>query len=80
MDTDPSTNPSKKPGASPLGMAFGLGAEMVVAVLVCVYAGQWADLKLGTEPWLLLLGIFAGISLGLYQLLRKTKVFNKNRP
>lgn len=80
MDTDPSVNSSKKPGASPLGMAFGLGTEMVIAVLVCVYAGQWADRKLGTQPWLLLLGIFAGISLGLYQLLRKANVFNKNRP
>ncbi len=80
MDTEPSVNPSKKPGGSPLGLAFGLGSEMVVAVLVCVYAGQWADKKLGTQPWLLLLGIFAGISLGLYQILRKAKVIKKSRP
>ncbi len=80
MDTDPAAKPTKKPGATPWAMAFGMGTEMVMAVLICVFAGQWADKKLGTQPWLLLLGIFAGISLGLYQLLRKANVFKKNGP
>lgn len=70
-----SNEPSERPsGANPWAMAFGAGAELVATVLVCVFAGRWADGKLGTEPWLLLLGIFAGITLGLYQLLRKSKL------
>ena len=35
-----------------------------------LFGGQWLDKKLGTSPWLLLLGVMAGISLGLYQLIR----------
>lgn len=61
-------------------MAFGMGAEMVIAVVGCVLAGRWADGKFGTEPWLLLLGTFAGIILGLYQLLRKVQPPKKGRP
>ncbi len=80
MGNDPSKSPDGASGPNPWAMAFGMGAEMVVAVLVCVFAGQWADKKLGTEPWLLLLGIFAGITLGLYQLLRKTRLPKKDRP
>jgi hypothetical protein len=41
-------------------------------VLLFVFAGQWADKKLNTSPWLLLLGVFGGIGIGLYRLIRET--------
>ena len=70
-------NPKKSlPGASPWAMV-GVGAELVVTVLAFVFLGRWADGKLGSEPWLLLLGIFAGITLGIYQILRKSQPSKK---
>jgi len=35
-------------------------------------AGYWVDLKVGTAPWLLVLGAGVGLVVGLMQLLRMT--------
>lgn len=51
-------------------MALGAGTELVVSVLVGVVAGRWADGRLGTSPWLALVGTIVGIAVGLYQLIR----------
>lgn len=42
------------------GRASAMGIEIAVAVIGCLLAGWWADGKLGTAPWLTLLGIFLG--------------------
>ena len=79
MGINPS-EPSKKPPApNPWALAFGAGFELVVPVLLGVVAGRWADGKLGTQPWLLLLGTLAGFTLGLYQLIRKAGISKKDR-
>ncbi|MBX6333134.1 MAG: AtpZ/AtpI family protein, partial [Gemmatimonadaceae bacterium] len=33
---------------------------MAVTIALCTYAGLWLDRKLGTEPWLLIVGVFFG--------------------
>lgn len=65
--TDPKTEQ-----ASAYALAFGLGAELVGALAVCGVPGYWLDQKLGTSPWLTLVGVLLGISLGLFQLVRAT--------
>jgi F0F1-type ATP synthase assembly protein I len=35
------------------------------------WLGWWLDAKLGTSPWLLLVGIFLGASGGFYSLVRR---------
>jgi len=57
-----------------MAVALNAGTYLVVSVLVCFLAGKWADEKLGTQPWLLLLGAFLGITIGLYLLIRETTV------
>lgn len=42
----------------------GLGFEIVVPVLVGTFLGRFLDLKLGTGPWLLLVGTLLGIAAG----------------
>ena len=42
--------------------AFSLGLELAVAMVLGVVGGRWADERLGTSPWLLLLGVAAGFS------------------
>jgi F0F1-type ATP synthase assembly protein I len=49
---------------------MGLGLQFVVSILLCLYLGQWLDRKLGTAPWLLLLGVFAGAGFGFWSMYR----------
>jgi F0F1-type ATP synthase assembly protein I len=49
---------------------MGLGLQFVVSILLCLYLGQWLDRRLGTAPWLLLLGAFVGAGFGFYSMYR----------
>jgi ATP synthase protein I len=67
---DPRTEGRHKIGTS--GMAYaGLGMQFVVALLLFLYLGQWADRKLGTAPWMLLLGVFVGAGGAFYSMYRR---------
>lgn len=61
-------------GAGPM---VGLGGQFVVTILVCLFAGQWLDSKLGTTPWLLLVGVLCGAALGFWMMLRVAKEAEK---
>ena len=47
----------------------GLGLQLVLSILLFLYVGRWADAKLGTTPWLLVLGVFVGAGAGFYSLI-----------
>jgi hypothetical protein len=47
---------------------MGLGLQFVIVILVCLYAGMWLDRKLGTAPWLLVLGVVVGASAWFYSM------------
>jgi len=49
----------------------GLGLQFAVSVLLFLYAGQWLDRKLGTEPWLMIVGVFTGAGASFYSMYRK---------
>src|SRR5690242_5986319 len=38
----------------------GLGIQFVIAILLFLFIGKWLDSRLGTSPWLLILGVFSG--------------------
>lgn len=71
MSADP-TEEQRSRDASAYAMAFGLGAELLGALAVCGVPGWLLDKKLGTSPWLTLVGALLGIALGLFQLIRST--------
>jgi ATP synthase protein I len=50
-----------------------LGITMVISTVGCYFLGYWLDKKLGTSPYLSLIGLFLGISAGFYQLYKITK-------
>ena len=56
-----------------------LGLQFVVTVLVCLFAGQWLDRRLGTTPWLLLAGVLLGGALGMWTMLRVAKEQEKRQ-
>ena len=49
----------------------GVGLQFALSILVFLYAGQWLDRKLGTAPWLLLVGVFVGGAGSFYSMYRK---------
>jgi ATP synthase protein I len=60
---------SRKKGPSPAAFA-GVGLELTGLILLGLFAGQWLDKRLGTAPWLLILGVFAGAAAGFYNMIR----------
>lgn len=49
----------------------GAGLQFALSILLFLYVGQWADGKLGTAPWLTILGVFVGFGASLYGIVRR---------
>ena len=54
------------------GLAFKIGTELVVAVIVGGVIGYFLDSWLGTKPWLLILFMLLGNAAGLWNIFRLT--------
>jgi ATP synthase protein I len=52
------------------GPVAAAGYTLIGAILLLGGAGYAADRWLGTDPWLLIIGLFAGITVGFYELAR----------
>ncbi len=48
------------------GPYLGLGTMLAASLVLGVFAGWWADGKLGTTPWLTLAGTLLGMAVGFY--------------
>lgn len=51
-----------------------VGLELGFSVVLGLMVGQWLDRKLGTEPWLMLVGLCFGMAAGfrsVYRMLRE---------
>ncbi|HEY4658851.1 MAG TPA: AtpZ/AtpI family protein [Gemmatimonadaceae bacterium] len=55
----------------------GLGLQFVIAILLCLFAGQWLDRRLGSAPWFLLAGVLVGAAAGFYSLYRALVAENR---
>src|SRR3972149_4817732 len=53
-----------------LGSYAFVGTTLVMCIVVGLAGGYWADRWLGTQPWLLLLGLGLGIAAGVVNLFR----------
>jgi F0F1-type ATP synthase assembly protein I len=49
----------------------GVGLQFAASIIVFLLAGQWLDRRLGTAPWLLIVGVFFGAGGGFYSMYRK---------
>jgi F0F1-type ATP synthase assembly protein I len=54
-----------------LGTMAGLGLQFALSILLFLWAGQWIDEKLGTEPLFLFLGVFLGAGGSFYSMYRR---------
>ena len=51
----------------------GLGIQMAVSVVICLYIGKWVGLKLGYEDLGALFGILFGLCASIYNLIKQIK-------
>ena len=58
-------------GAKEWGRYAGLGITFAFTILVFTLGGWWLDARLGSSPWLLLLGVLLGFTGGLISLVRR---------
>lgn len=67
----------------PFWLTFGLYGAVGIQLSLAVVAGWWLggyfDEKFGSAPWLALLGLVAGFSGGLYNLIRLLRWREKNK-
>ena len=66
-----SDQPSPTSSLASASAYAGMGLQFALSILLFVWLGQWLDRKLGTEPWLLLLGAFVGAGAGFYAIYRR---------
>ncbi len=73
--TPPNAGKSKAPGAADMA---GIGVQFVAVLLVFLFLGKWLDERLGTSPWLLMIGVFLGFGLSLLYIYRRLSVDPKD--
>jgi F0F1-type ATP synthase assembly protein I len=56
--------------AKDLSRYAGLGMQFAVTLLLFTGAGIWLDAKLGSSPWLLIVGVLLGGTGAFYAILR----------
>lgn len=62
----------RRPQSGPTGAdVAGVGLQFAASILVFLFLGKWLDGKLGTEPWLMVIGVFLGAAGGFYSMYRK---------
>jgi len=62
--------PNQPPTSNSAGLA-GMGVQFLVAILLFLFVGKWLDSKLGTTPWLLILGVFLGAGASTFAMYRR---------
>ena len=60
-----------------VGRVSAVGMELGGAIIVCLLAGWWLDGKLGTGPWLTVVGVLIGSVAGFRAVYRAAKVMQK---
>ncbi|GFN22976.1 MAG: AtpZ/AtpI family protein [Thermoanaerobacteraceae bacterium] len=52
-------------------LALSLGITMGASIFSGLGLGRWLDRRLGTSPWLMVLGALLGVGLGFYSLVKE---------
>jgi F0F1-type ATP synthase assembly protein I len=68
---DPRPKSAGQDGGASMSSLAGVGLQFAATIIVFLFAGQWLDKRLGTTPWLLIVGVVVGASAGFYALYRK---------
>jgi len=59
----------RRPASGPSGAdVAGVGLQFAASILVFLFIGKWLDGRLGTTPWLMVIGVFLGAAGGFYSM------------
>jgi len=61
------------------GPLFGSGIQLAAAVIIMFFLGRWLDGVFNSTPWLMIVGIFFGFGMGLYNFVRIVNKVEKDR-
>lgn len=79
MDEPRRTPPNAgKIGAPKPADMMGIGVQFVAVLLAFLFLGKWLDERLGTSPWLLMIGVFLGFGLSLLYMYRRLVIDPKD--
>lgn len=67
-----------EPAWKSVGELASIGVALVLATVIGLGAGYYADRWLGTSPWLTLVGLGLGIAAGFVALFRSVKSAERN--
>jgi len=48
-----------------------MGVQFLIAILLFLFLGKWVDGRLGTAPWFMIVGVFAGAGASMVAMYRK---------
>jgi ATP synthase protein I len=65
---DSGAKPEVEPQIVSVARYSGLGLQLAASVVLFLAAGQWLDRRIGTDPYLTVLGAFVGGAAGFYAL------------
>lgn len=78
-DKPPATSTSRAVGGLRVVALFsGMGLGMAASIAIGAFGGKWLDGRLGTEPWLLVLGFALGTVAGFVHLFRLISQLSSN--
>lgn len=66
-------------GAPQAAEVMGVGLQFAAAILIFLFIGGWLDDRLGTAPWLLILGVMLGAGGGFYSMYRRLVIQPRER-
>jgi F0F1-type ATP synthase assembly protein I len=58
---------------------FDLGLRLALPIAVGVLVGVWLDGMLHTAPWLLLVGVLAGVGVAFYALIDVSRTYGNRK-
>jgi ATP synthase protein I len=70
MGRDGASEKDSRVKGTPPAVFAGAGFELAGCILLGLFVGQWVDKRLGTAPWLLILGVFTGAAAGFFNMYR----------
>jgi F0F1-type ATP synthase assembly protein I len=80
MAADPHDLPTRRNAPSGhAGEFMGVGVQFAGAILLFLFAGRWLDERLGTSPWMVMLGVFVGFGLGFFSMYRQMVIMPRER-
>jgi ATP synthase protein I len=60
------------------GSTGAVGIEIAAAVVIGYFGGNYLDHRFGTHPWLMYLGLFAGVGASIKALVRVTREYRRD--